>query len=159
MNICTYRDRLKCLYVVARSLFLLLLTYSAWSYLGPVQQDLHFFLADICTSGFKNHLLCSSPRISPMSLETRLRLLSRPEMPYPRSRGREEQHQNCTAELRVEDLLLGLWTMQHQSLYNGAEMESTAPGLNLGWRDAGIRWQTHQRTMSLRRNRIGIETP
>ena len=31
----TYRDRLKCWYVVARSLFLLLLTCSAWPCLGP----------------------------------------------------------------------------------------------------------------------------
>ena len=31
----TYRDRLKCLYVVARSLFQLLLTFSAWLCLGP----------------------------------------------------------------------------------------------------------------------------
>ena len=30
-----YRDRLKGLYVVARSLFLLLLTCSAWLWLGP----------------------------------------------------------------------------------------------------------------------------
>ena len=30
-----YRDRLKCLYMVARSLLLLLLTCSAWLWLGP----------------------------------------------------------------------------------------------------------------------------
>ena len=39
-----YRDQLKCLYVVARSLLLLLLTCSAWLWLGPAQQDLHTFL-------------------------------------------------------------------------------------------------------------------
>ena len=39
-----YRDRLKCLYVVARSLLLLLLTCSAWLCLGPA-------LADLCTYG------------------------------------------------------------------------------------------------------------
>ena len=38
-----YRDRLKCLYVVAGNLFLLLLTCSAWLCLGPAYQDLHTF--------------------------------------------------------------------------------------------------------------------
>ena len=38
-----YRCRLKCLYVVARSLLLLSLTWSACACLGPAQQDLHAF--------------------------------------------------------------------------------------------------------------------
>ena len=38
-----YRDLLKGLYVVARSLSLLLLTCSAWPYLGLAQQDFHTF--------------------------------------------------------------------------------------------------------------------
>ena len=39
-----YRDELKGLYVVARSLFLLLRTCSALPCLGPAWQDLHTFL-------------------------------------------------------------------------------------------------------------------
>ena len=35
VRVYSYRDRQKCLYVVARSLFLLLLTCSAWPCLGP----------------------------------------------------------------------------------------------------------------------------
>ena len=38
-----YRDRLKDLYVVVISLFLLLLTCSAWPCLGPALQDLYGF--------------------------------------------------------------------------------------------------------------------
>ena len=39
-----YRDGLKCLYKVVRSLFLLFLTCSARPCLGPASQDLHIFL-------------------------------------------------------------------------------------------------------------------
>ena len=40
-----HRDRLKCLYVVARNLYLFLLTCSARPCLGPAYQDLHTFLS------------------------------------------------------------------------------------------------------------------
>ena len=52
-----YRDRLKCLYVVARSLILLLLTCSAWLWLGPAYQDFTtlmksiYELFEMCLSG------------------------------------------------------------------------------------------------------------